>query len=156
VARLKRGVTPAEAQANLNVSAGRMDALQSAGSSRCGVSVIPILDEIYGAARPAIWILFGAVALVLTIACANAANLLLVRAAERGREIAVRAALGAGRGRLIRLLLSESLALAAVAGSLGLAGAAAGVKLLVRFAPAEIPRMDHASVDWPMLASASP
>ncbi len=119
IARMRPGVTVAQAGARLNAIARQMQSLRQAGSDHHGVSIAPILDEIYGPARTAIRILLAAVFFVLLIACANAANLLLARATSRSREIAIRTALGAGRGRMVALLLGESAIVGAVAGIAG-------------------------------------
>ncbi|HEV8146836.1 MAG TPA: ABC transporter permease [Bryobacteraceae bacterium] len=151
VARLRSGVSVAQTQAAVDVIAPQLHKRLPLGSEEYGVRVTPILDEIYGAAKTAVAILLGAVLIVLLIACANVANLLLVRAVERRREIAVRAAMGANRGGLIRLLLSEAVMLATVAGGLGLLLAMAGVKALVMLAPAEVPRLGAVTMNLPVL-----
>lgn len=151
VARLKPGVSVERARGSLDAIARHSDARRTAGDSH-GVLVTPLLDEIYGAARPAVWILMGAVSLVLLIACANAANLLLNRAAERGHELAIRTALGASRGGLVRLLVGESAVVALVAGLLGLVLAAVGIRVLAGMAPADVPRIGEASLDPLVLA----
>ena len=113
--------------------------------------VLSLTDEVVGTVRRAIWLLFGAVAFLLLIACANVANLLLVRAEGRQREIAVRAALGAGGIRVVRQLLTESLILTGGAAIVGLALAFAGVRFLAWWNPANIPRVGAVTLDWRVL-----
>jgi predicted permease len=114
--------------------------------------VLSLTDEVVGGVRRAIWLLFGAVAFLLLIACANVANLLLARAEGRQREIAIRAALGAGGARVVRQLLTESLVLAAIAAAVGLALAFAGVRFLAWWNPADIPRVANVTLDLRVLA----
>ena len=116
------------------------------------IVLTPILDHIFGRARPALLALMGAVVLVLLIACFNVAVLLFARGASRTRELAVRAALGASRGMLMRQLLAES-ALIALAGTVvGVAGAALALDTLVALSPADIPRLDATALDGRVLA----
>ena len=112
-----------------------------------GAFAVSLSDEVLGSVRRSIWLLFGAVAFLLLIACANVANLLLARAEARQREIAVRSALGAGGLRVARQLLTEGLALAVVSGAAGLALAWAGVRVLAWWNPASIPRVAGVSLD---------
>src|SRR4029077_16347872 len=116
------------------------------------VRVRPMLEVFVGDVRSTLWILFGAVAFVLLIACANIANLLLARATARRKEMAIRAALGAGRWRIARQLLTESLLLAIVGGGLGLVIARLAMKLILYVSPTAIPRSREITLDWRVLA----
>jgi predicted permease len=118
-------------------------------------TVVPLLDVEVGDMRPRLMLLFAAVGLILLIACANVANLMLARAAGREKEIAVRSALGATGGRLVRQLLSESVVLGAVAGLVGLIAAAAGLRALVTLLPADTPRLSDVSLHWPVFLFAA-
>ena len=123
-------------------------------SNRQGLDRRPVLvkDLVLGDVRAALWLLLGAVGVILLIACANVANLTLARSDERHREIAVRAAIGASRRRIVRQLLTESLLLAAVGGIVGIALAYIGTRLLVALRPAGIPRVELVTIDLPVLA----
>ena len=117
-----------------------------------GADAVPLLTEVAGDARPALLVLAGAVGLVLVVACANLANLLLVRGSFREREMAVRAALGASRVRLARQLVTESLLMAATGGAAGVVLAGALVRVARTSAFGGIPRLDESAIDWPVLA----
>ncbi len=136
VARIKPGVSPERAGAALNTIAQRLEQDYPASNHQLRTALVPLSDLIVGKVRPILLVLFVAVALLLLIACANVANLLMVRSASRMREIAIRTALGARRGRLLRQLLTEGLLLVTLGGTLGLVGAEILVRFLVRIAPA--------------------
>ena len=132
--------------------ATRLEADYPEANRRANLAVVPLQDTVVAAARPALLILLAAVACVLLIACANVGSLLLVRAAGRTREVTIRMALGADRGRLVRQMLTESLVLAAAGGAVGLMVSAWTLDLLLRFAPAGIPRLDRVHMDGGVVA----
>jgi predicted permease len=147
VARLKKGVTLAEARANMNAVAANL-ARQYPGTNKdMGATVLRLQDHLTSDVAPVLAILLAAVGLVLLLVCANVAGLLLSRAQARARELAIRASLGAGRGRLIRQVLTESMLLAAFGATAGLIVARFGASLLVKFGPANIPRLSEAAID---------
>ncbi|HVG37950.1 MAG TPA: ABC transporter permease, partial [Pyrinomonadaceae bacterium] len=151
IARMKPGVDVERANAEMRTVAERLSTLFTASNGGNGVTVRLFLEEYVGDMRPALMILTAAVALVLLIACANVANLLLARAASRRKEIAVRLALGAGRWRVVRQLLTESLMLAVAGGALGLLLGAWGISLLVKLNLDVLPRTENISLDGRVL-----
>jgi predicted permease len=153
VARLPEGLTPAAAQRRVDafLVSFRRDHERDYGPS-FGVTLVPVADQVRGDVRPLLLVLLGAVSFVLLIGCANVANLLVARAERRGRELAVRTALGAGRGRLAAQLLTECLVLAMLGGTLGLLLAAWAVHAVSAMPPANLPRLDGVSIDGGVLA----
>jgi putative ABC transport system permease protein len=147
VARLKDGVTVAQAQAEMTALAARLETAYPASNDGKSAAVVPLQDQLVGDTSATLYLLAGAVALVLLVACANVANLLLARATARANELGVRAALGAGRARLVAQLVTESVMLALMSGILGLAA-------LLAIAPPGLPRLSEVSVDGRVLTFA--
>ena len=154
VARLRPGVTPEQARADLAALADDQARRFPESNGGRGAAVQPLHEKIVGDVRGALLMLLGAVGLVLLIACANVASLLLARASGRQREIAIRAALGAGRGRLIRQLITESLLLGAFGGAAGLLAGGWAIALLLAVMPDGIPRIAQIGLDGRLAALA--
>jgi predicted permease len=147
IARLKPGVALPQAQTDINTITARLQQQYPNTNAFRNVQIVPLLERVVGDLQPTLLILFGAVGLVLLIACANVANLMLVRATARQKEIAIRAALGADRWRILRQLLTESLLLASLSGICGWLLAIWGVDLIVSFSPANTPRLSEIRLD---------
>jgi predicted permease len=155
LARLKPGINVTQANADIArmlpiylgkyAPGGGMDALQLQPAVRL------LKEDVVGNVGQVLWVLLGSISILLLIACANVANLLLVRAEGRGQELAVRTALGAGRGHIARALMVESLTLSLLGGLLGLALAYGGLRVLVAFGPANLPRLNEITIDLPVL-----
>ena len=151
MARLKPGVTLSEAKLNMDGIASNIDS-QFRKNYGMITTLFPMREQLVGDVRPALLVLLGAVGLVLLVACANVANLYLARSLKRQKEMAVRSALGGGRSRLVRLILTESVVLAIMGGLLGLLLAYGGTKFLLSISPNSIPRVTEIGIDGSVLA----
>jgi len=154
VARLKPGVTIAEAQIELNVISSRLAREYPATNAGIGAEVVPMLDDTIAVVRTPLFVLLAAVAAILFIGCANLANLLVARSLARSRDLAVRAALGASRLRLIRQSIAELVPMLAAGGALGFAAAAWILNVLVRLMPSDMPRLENVGIEWPAIVVA--
>jgi len=150
--RLKRGVTVADATVEMNAIREQMRREHPNDYDAGAIAVVPLRDALTGSVRTALYVLLAAVGFVLLIACANVANLLLARSVTRERELALRAVLGAGRARIIRQLLTESVLLSAGGALCGLVLAMLAVRGLAAFAPVSLPRLDEIAIDSRVLA----
>ena len=147
IGRLKPGVTLAQAQADLDRVMRRLVEAYPEVNRGNGAALVPLKEGLVGDVRPILWTLLGAVGFVLAVACVNASNLLLARSTGRTREFAIRAALGAGRWRLLRQSLTESMLLALAGGGLGLLLAAWGTRVAISVLPTALPRADEIGLD---------
>ncbi|MEN3368541.1 MAG: putative transport system permease protein [Verrucomicrobiota bacterium] len=151
IARLKPGLTLEQAQTEMNLIARQLTQEHPNDNANSGIHLVTLREDLVGKLRPALLMLFGAVAFVLLIACANVGNLLLARSMARHKEIAIRAALGAGRDRLVRQFLTESLMLALAGGALGILGAVWGTTLIETAAAKLLPMLGHIEIDRTVL-----
>jgi putative ABC transport system permease protein len=154
IGRIRSGVTREQAASELTTIQQRIEREHASDYSASGAGLKPLHEQFAGGSERALFMLFGAVGLVLLIACANVANLMLARAASRKKELAVRAALGARRSRILSQLMTESLLLALIGGALGVSLAMAGTQWLVSLAPGTIPRIEQVRLSPTVLAFA--
>jgi putative ABC transport system permease protein len=150
LARLKAGVSLEQAQAGMNLMARQLQQQYPDTNSASGVNIVPLLKQLVGGVQPYLYLLFAAVGFVLLIACANVANLMLARLAGREKEIAIRLAVGATRGRLLRHLLTETVMLSVLGGAFGFLLAGWGIELLRRLAPTNLPRLGEIGLNAPV------
>lgn len=155
IGRLKPGVSVEQADADLKTIAAQLEQAYPATNTGWSATVLPAIDQSVGAVRPALLILLAGIAFVLLMASVNVASLLLARSIAREPELATRAALGAGRARIVRQLLTESVLLALAGGSVGLIVMWWTIQGLIALAPADIPRLNEVSVDWQALLAAA-
>ncbi|MBV8457070.1 MAG: ABC transporter permease, partial [Acetobacteraceae bacterium] len=155
VARLRDGASLEQSRAELQAIATRLKQQYGADTKMAGVSITPLRDSMTGNVRPALWVLLGAVGLLLLIACANVANLLLVQSAARQHEISVRFALGATRVRVVRQLVAEALLLVLGGGCLGLVAAFWALRVLLALSPETLPRAGEITISAPVFVFAA-
>jgi len=157
IGRLKPGITLQQAQARLTAMAMELRhdfPTDYSTQAQWTIEIQPLQDSLVGSVRPMLLVLMGAVILIVFIVSLNIANLLLARASGRQQEMAVRQALGASRGRLVRQMLTESMLLSVIGGAAGIATAAATLGFILRFVPANIPRLNAIKIDWVVLTFA--
>lgn len=155
IGRMKPGATPQQVEADMKTIAAQLEQAYPATNKGWGATVVPSIDQSVGTIRPALLILLAGIAFVLVMACVNVANLLLARSIAREKELATRAALGAGRARIARQLLTESVLFAMTGGALGLVVMWWTLTGLIALAPADIPRIHEVAIDWRVLVSAA-
>jgi putative ABC transport system permease protein len=150
-ARLNAGLALPQAQREMSAIARQLEVEYPDFNKGWGVELVPMADQFAAGAGTALWVLMGAVGVVLLIACSNVANLMLARAVVREREMALRAALGATTGRLVRLLMVESFTLALIGGIIGCSGAYVAIRLVQAYGPQDIGRLESAGLDAPVV-----